>query len=56
MAVIGAAFGLGIIFGPAIGAGLVWGYLRKRFERLGPSLFAHAFFTWAIVEFPLWHL
>ncbi|MEZ4442115.1 MAG: type II CAAX endopeptidase family protein [Polyangiaceae bacterium] len=40
----------------AIGAGLVWGYLRKRFERLGPSLFAHAFFTWAIVEFPLWHL
>lgn len=38
----------------ALGGGLVWGHLYNRMDRLGPSLFAHAIFTWAIVDFPLW--
>lgn len=38
----------------ALGGGLVWGHLYNRMGRLGPSLFAHAIFTWAIVDFPLW--
>jgi membrane protease YdiL (CAAX protease family) len=38
----------------AFGGGLVWGHLYNRTGRLGPSLFAHALFTWAIVDFPLW--
>ncbi len=38
----------------ALGGGLVWGHLYNRTGRLGPSLFAHALFTWAIVDFPLW--
>ena len=38
----------------ALGGGLVWGHLYNRTGRLGPSLFAHALFSWAIVDFPLW--
>ena len=38
----------------ALGGGLVWGHLYNRTGRLGPSMFAHALFTWAIVDFPLW--
>ncbi len=39
----------------AFGCGLVWSYLRYRTDRLTPSLISHAIFSWAIVEFPLWH-
>jgi membrane protease YdiL (CAAX protease family) len=40
----------------AAGCGLVWGYLALRIGRLGPSLFSHALFSWAVVEFPLWRM
>jgi membrane protease YdiL (CAAX protease family) len=40
----------------ALGGGLVWGHLVNRTGRLVPSIFAHALFTWAVVEFPLWRL
>jgi uncharacterized protein len=33
---------------------LVWGRLAMRFDRLPPALFAHALFTWAVFEFPIW--
>jgi membrane protease YdiL (CAAX protease family) len=45
-----------LVMGAAAGLGLLWGWLAMRFGRLGPALFAHALFTWAIVEFPLWRL
>lgn len=38
----------------ALGGGLVWGHLYNRTGRLAPGLFAHALFSWAIVDFPLW--
>jgi hypothetical protein len=38
----------------ALGCGFVWGALVLRTKRLAPALFAHALFTWAIVEFPIW--
>jgi membrane protease YdiL (CAAX protease family) len=38
----------------AFGCGLVWGLLFLRTKRIVPSLFAHAFFTYAVVEWPLW--
>ena len=38
------------------GCGLIWGYLAMRIERLGPSLFAHALFTWGVVEYPIWRM
>ncbi|MFO0762209.1 MAG: type II CAAX endopeptidase family protein [Byssovorax sp.] len=38
----------------ALGCGTVWGVIYLRTDRLLPSLFAHAFFSWAIVEFPIW--
>jgi membrane protease YdiL (CAAX protease family) len=40
----------------AIGGGLVWGYLALRVGRLAPSVFSHALFSWAVVEFPLWRM
>lgn len=40
----------------AAGCGLVWGFLAMRIERLGPSLFAHALFTWGVVEYPIWRM
>jgi hypothetical protein len=40
----------------ALGCGLVWGYLAQRIGRLGPSIFAHALFSWAAVEFPIWRM
>jgi len=33
--------------------GLVWGYLAVRIDRLGPSVFAHMLFSWAVIEFPI---
>jgi hypothetical protein len=39
----------------ALGAGLVWGAMRKTFDRLLPGIFAHALFDWAVVMmFRLW--
>ena len=38
----------------ALGCGTVWGLVYLRTSRLVPALFAHAFFSWAVVEFPIW--
>jgi CAAX protease family protein len=38
----------------AVGCGLVWGAMFWRTSRLLPAIFAHAFFSWAIVEIPIW--
>ncbi len=38
----------------ALGCGTVWGLVYLRTNRLIPALFAHALFTWAVVEFPIW--
>lgn len=38
----------------AVGCGTVWGLVYLRTERLVPALFAHALFSWAVVEFPIW--
>jgi hypothetical protein len=43
-----------LLVAAALGGGLVWGHLYNRTGRLGPGLFAHALFSWAIVDFPLW--
>jgi uncharacterized protein len=43
-----------LLVAAAFGGGLVWGHLYNRTGRLGPGLFAHALFSWAIVDFPLW--
>ncbi len=38
----------------ALGCGFVWGAMALRFERLGPSIFAHALFSWSVALFPMW--
>ena len=38
----------------AMGCGLVWGWIVLRWGRLTPAVFAHAFFSWAVVSFPIW--
>lgn len=38
----------------AVGCGTIWGFVYMRTRRLVPALFAHALFSWAIYEFPLW--
>lgn len=38
----------------AFGCGFVWMYLTVRTGRIGPAMFSHAVFTWAIVQFPVW--
>lgn len=39
----------------ALGCGLVWGYLARRFERLFPSIFSHVLFDWTVLMmFRLW--
>jgi membrane protease YdiL (CAAX protease family) len=38
----------------SLGCGLVWGRIAIRADRLVPAIFAHALFSWAIVEFPVW--
>jgi membrane protease YdiL (CAAX protease family) len=40
----------------AAGCGLVWGYLAMKVDRVAPSVFAHALFTWGVVEFPLFRM
>jgi hypothetical protein len=44
-----------LLVGAAFGCGMVWGRVVLRLGRLTPALFAHALFSWAIVNFPLWH-
>ncbi len=43
-----------LVIAAAVFCGMVWGAMALRFERLAPSLFAHAFFSWATALFPLW--
>lgn len=43
-----------LLVAAAFGGGLVWGHLYNRTGRLTPSICAHALFSWAIVDFPLW--
>lgn len=43
-----------LLVAAAFGGGLVWGHLYNRTGRLAPGVFAHALFSWAIVDFPLW--
>lgn len=39
----------------ALGAGLVWGYMSRRFERLLPGIFSHVLFNWTVLMmFRLW--
>ncbi len=39
----------------ALGCGLVWGAMARRFERLLPGMFAHALFDWTVLMmFRLW--
>ena len=39
----------------ALGAGLLWGYMARRFERLLPSIFSHVLFNWTVLMmFRLW--
>ena len=39
----------------ALGAGLVWGYMARRFERLLPGIFSHVLFDWTVLMmFRLW--
>ena len=42
-----------LIVAAALGCGLVWGHIYNRTGRLTPAVFAHALFSWAIVDFPL---
>jgi len=43
-----------LVVAAALGCGLVWGRIAIRTQRLVPAIFAHALFSWAIVEFPIW--
>lgn len=38
----------------SLGCGLLWGYLALKIDRLAPSIFAHALFSWSVVTYPLW--
>jgi len=39
----------------AFAAGLVWGFMARRFERLLPGIFSHVLFDWTVVMmFRLW--
>lgn len=39
----------------ALGAGLVWGFMARRFERLLPGIFSHVLFDWTVLMmFRLW--
>jgi hypothetical protein len=40
----------------ALCCSVIWGGLMLRTRRLVPSIVAHALFSWAIVEFPIWRL
>jgi membrane protease YdiL (CAAX protease family) len=39
----------------ALGCGLVWGYMARRFERLVPGMISHVLFDWTVMMmFRLW--
>lgn len=39
----------------ALGCGLVWGFMARRFERLLPGIFSHVLFDWTVLMmFRLW--
>jgi len=38
----------------ALGCGMVWSLMVLRTGRLVPAVVAHALFSWAIIELPLW--
>ncbi len=39
----------------ALGGGLVWGFMARRFERLLPGIFSHILFDWTVLMmFRLW--
>ena len=43
-----------LLVGAALGCGFIWGYVANRTSRMMPAIVAHALFTWAVVEFPIW--
>ncbi|WP_437657988.1 CPBP family intramembrane glutamic endopeptidase [Sorangium sp. So ce1182] len=43
-----------LLVAAGFGCSIVWGRVVHRTGRLPPALFAHAFFSWAIVSFPIW--
>jgi membrane protease YdiL (CAAX protease family) len=45
-----------LVFMAALGGGLLWGFLAVRLDRLGPSICAHALFSWSVVSFPIWRM
>lgn len=42
-----------LLVAAGLGCSIVWGSLVLRYQRLTPALYCHAFFSWAIVEFPI---
>ena len=39
----------------ALGCGLVWGFMARRFERLLPGMISHVLFDWTVLMmFRLW--
>lgn len=43
-----------LVVAAAFGCGLSWGAIYLRIGRLAPAVLAHAFYSWAVYEFPLW--
>ncbi len=44
-----------VIVVAALGCGLVWGFMARRYERLLPSIFSHVLFDWTVLMmFRLW--
>jgi len=44
-----------VLVAAALAAGLLWGFMARRFERLLPSIFAHVLFDWTVLMmFRLW--
>ncbi|WP_437853234.1 CPBP family intramembrane glutamic endopeptidase [Sorangium sp. So ce363] len=43
-----------LLVAAGFGCSIVWGRVVHRTGRLAPAVFAHAFFSWAIVSFPIW--
>lgn len=44
-----------LLVAAALGAGLVWGFMARRFERLVPGMISHVFFDWVVLMmFRLW--
>ncbi|MGK4001847.1 type II CAAX endopeptidase family protein [Sorangium sp. So ce1036] len=43
-----------LLVAAGLGCSIVWGRVVHLYGRLPPAIFAHAFFSWAIVSFPIW--